>query len=86
MLGCGLYRPHHNLSVQLQWFSIENRKKMTGHVQNKEQSLLKQETLYTISRLSIPLQNDAVGRGEPQLTLENGILAYIYPSSPQTEL
>lgn len=54
-------------------------------MQNKEQSLLKQETLYTVSRLSIPLQKDAVAREyEPQLILKNGNLAHIYPSSPQT--
>lgn len=48
---------------------------MAGHVQNKEQSLLKQETLYTISRLSMSLQHDAVAREyEPQLRLKNGNL------------
>lgn len=62
---------------------------MAGHVQNKEQSLLKQETLSTISRLSMPLQNDAVATDyEPQLRLKNGNWCniYIYPSSPQTDL
>lgn len=63
---------------------------MAGHVQNKEQSLLKQETLFTISRLSMSLQHDAVAREyEPQLRLKNGII-YIYrsisPSSPWTDL
>lgn len=48
---------------------------MAGDVQNKEQSLLKQETLSTISRLSMPLQNDAAAREyEPQLRLKNGKL------------
>lgn len=38
-------------------------------------SLLKQETLSTISRLSVPLQNDEVARKhEPQLRLKNGNL------------
>lgn len=56
-------------------------------MQNKEQPLLKQETLCTISRLSIPLQNDAVAREyEPQLILKNGNLVCIYPSSPLSEL
>lgn len=48
---------------------------MAGHVQNKEQSLLKQEIFSTISRLSMPLQNDAVAREyDPQLRLKNGNL------------
>lgn len=71
---------------------------MAGHVQNKEQSLLKQETLSIISRLSRPLQNDAVAREyEPQLRFKNGnLVLYIYlyvcmyvcisPSSPWTDL
>lgn len=56
-------------------------------MQNKEQSLLKQETFCTVSRLSIPLQNDAVVREyEPKFILKNGNLVRIYPLSPQTEL
>lgn len=48
---------------------------MAGHVQNKEQSLLKQETLSKISKLSMPLQNDEVAREyEPQFILKNGNL------------
>lgn len=56
-------------------------------MQNKEQSLLKQENLYTISRLSIPLQHDAAAREyEPQLILKNSNLAYIDTSRSRTEL
>lgn len=86
ILGCGLYRPHHHLSVQSQCF-FQRFKKTTGHVQNREQSLLKQETLRTTSRLIIPLQHDAGAREcEPQFILENYNLVCKDPSSLKREL